>query len=176
MTKYHPALVALHWVMAIMIVMALIFGNFLVGPTSSADPAKAEILVGHMSVGLILGSLLVIRLILRLRTAQPPHATTGNAALDTLGRLTHWVLYGFVALMILSGLGMAFGAGLFPIVFGGSGDPIPEGLSDMAFAMIHDLVSNLLLLLLLLHVAAALYHQFYLRDGLFRRIWFGKRS
>jgi cytochrome b561 len=39
----------------------------------------------------------------------------------------------------------------------------------------HGLSWTLLLLLLLIHVGAALYHQFLLKDGLFGRIWFGKR-
>lgn len=175
MTRYHPALVALHWIMAIMIVMALIFGNFVVGPMANTDPAKAEILVGHMSVGIIIGSLLVIRLFVRHRTQKPTAASTGNALLDRLAGLTHIALYGLVALMVASGLGMAFGADLFAVVYGGQG-AIPEDLSQMGAAMAHGLVSKLLLLLLVLHVVAALYHQFFLRDSLFRRMWFGNRQ
>jgi len=33
-----------------------------------------------------------------------------------------------------------------------------------------------LAILIVVHVAAALYHQFVLRDGLFRRMCFGKRT
>jgi cytochrome b561 len=29
--------------------------------------------------------------------------------------------------------------------------------------------------MLVLHVIGALYHQFFLKDGLFRRMWFGRR-
>ncbi|WP_421853165.1 cytochrome b [Oricola sp.] len=176
MTRYHPALVALHWVMAIMILMGLFFGKFVLTAMDNADPEKVQGLGGHMTIGLLVGVLLVARLIVRFASEKPPHAETGHAVLDRLGAATHWVLYSLVALMVLSGLGTALGGGLFPIVFGGSGDPIPADLNDLAPRMAHGLVSNLLILLLLLHVAAALYHQFFLRDGLFGRMWFGKRK
>jgi len=36
-------------------------------------------------------------------------------------------------------------------------------------------ISRLLMAMIALHVSAALYHTFILRDGLLRRMWFGKR-
>ena len=162
--------------MAIMILMGLFFGKFVLSTMDNASPEKAQGLGGHMTIGLLVGALLLVRLIVRFGSEKPPHAETGNALLDRVGAATHWVLYLLVALMVLSGLGTAFNAGLFPIAFGGSGAPIPENLGDLAPRIAHGLVSNLLILLLLLHIAAAFYHQFFLRDGLFRRMWFGKRK
>lgn len=175
MTRYHPILVAIHWLMALLIIMMLVFGNFVTGPLENTDPEKVEALTGHMAIGLTLGMLLIFRIIVRARSEKPPHATTGNAILDRLGTATHHLMYVVVALMILSGLGMALSANLFAVVYGGEG-AIPEDLSSRLPAMGHDIVSNLLLLLVLLHIAAALYHQFFLRDSLFRRMWFGQRS
>jgi len=34
----------------------------------------------------------------------------------------------------------------------------------------------ILFLVVIGHVVAALYHQYWLKDGLFLRMWFGKRS
>lgn len=175
MTRYHPALVAIHWLMAILIVMMLIFGNFVTGPLENTDPAKVEALVGHMAIGMSIGVFLILRLVVRVRTEKPPHASTGNAILDRVGVGTHHLMYLLVALMVLSGLGMALSAGLFGVVYGGQG-AIPADLSTRFPARTHDLVSNLLLLLVVLHIAAALYHQFFLKDGLFRRMWFGRRT
>jgi len=176
MTRYHPILVALHWLMAIMILMALFFGKFALAPIDNADPAKIEGFSGHMTIGITVGVLLIVRLIVRFASTKPPHAATGNAMLDRIGAVTHWVLYILVALMVISGLGTAVLNGLFPIVFGGSGDPVPADMSETAPRMAHGAVAALLFLLVALHVAAALYHQFILRDGLFRRVWFGRRK
>jgi cytochrome b561 len=40
----------------------------------------------------------------------------------------------------------------------------------------HAVLAALLTILIAAHIAAALYHQFVLKDGLFRRIWFGERT
>ncbi len=176
MTAYHPLLVALHWIMAVMVVVSLFFGKVLLSTMSNADPQKLQGLAGHMTVGLALGTLLLLRLAVRFGSAKPPHAETGNAFLDKVGIATHWILYLLIGLMVLSGLGTALSGGLFPIVFGGSGEPLPASLSTLAPRRAHGLISNLLVLLVLLHTCAALYHQFYLRDGLFRRMWFGNRN
>lgn len=174
MTRYHPILVALHWVMALLILMALLAGKLLLEQLSNADPQKIEGLFGHMTVGLAIGALLVLRLIIRLSTERPPHASTGNALLDRVGAATHWLFYLLIAVMVASGLGVALSNGLFGIVFGGSGDPLPERFSGPPRA-VHGLVSTLLLALVALHVVAAFYHQFVLKDGLLRRVWFGAR-
>ncbi len=176
MARYHPLLVALHWIMAIMVIVSLFFGKALLSGMSNADPQRLQGLAGHMTVGLALGALLLLRLAVRFASAKPPHAETGSAFLDKAGIATHWIMYLLIALMVLSRLGTALSGGLFPIVFGGSGEPLPADLSALAPRLAHGLMSNLLVLLVLLHAFAALCHQFHLRDGLFRRMWFGNRS
>lgn len=175
MARYHPALVALHWLMALLIVMMLVLGNLVTGPAPNPSPEKLDALTGHIAVGLSIGVLLVIRLFVRSRTKKPPHATTGNAILDKLGVGTHHVMYLLVAVMVLSGLGMALSAGLFGAVYGGTGE-IPSDLSDRLPAIVHDTTAGLLALLAILHIAAALYHQFGRKDRLFARMWFGQRG
>ena len=176
MTRYHPLLVALHWIMAVMVVVSLFFGKVLLSTMSNADPQKLQGLAGHMTVGLAMGAFLLLRLAVRSASAKPPHAETGSPFLDKVGIATHWIMYLLIALMVLSGLGTALSGGLFPIVFGENGEPLPTNLSTLAPRVAHGLISNLLVLFVLLHACAALYHQFYLRDGLFRRMWFGNRG
>lgn len=176
MTRYHPLLVALHWIMAVMVVVSLFFGKVLLSTMSNADPQKLQGLAGHMTVGLAMGAFLLLRLAVRFASAKPPHAETGSPFLDKVGIATHWIMYLLIALMVLSGLGTALLGGLFPIVFGENGEPLPANLSTLAPRVAHGLISNLLVLFVLLHTCAALYHQFYLRDGLFRRMWFGNRG
>jgi cytochrome b561 len=40
----------------------------------------------------------------------------------------------------------------------------------------HAALATLLAILIAAHIAAALYHQFVLKDGLLRRMWFGRRT
>ncbi len=176
MPKYHPVLVTLHWIMALMILIALIVGGMVLEDMAPDDPDTLLILAGHMSAGIVIGLLLIARLVTRLRTPLPPRATTGHAFLDRISLWTHWGFYVLVAGMVLSGLATALGAGLFPIVFAGTADALPEELSDLLQYEIHEIIATALSALIALHIAAAIYHQVVLKDGLLRRMWFGQRG
>ena len=176
MTRYHPLLVALHWLLAAMILGGLVAGTFILNATPNSDPFKLISLGMHMSLGMAIGVLMLVRLAVRVFTRKPPHATTGNALLDKLGVLTHWAFYIVVLAMVASGLAIANMAGLPAIVFGGSGASLPEDFSAFAPRKAHGALATLLMLLVLLHVAAGLWHQYGRKDHIFRRMWFGNRS
>jgi cytochrome b561 len=176
MSRYHPVLVVLHWLLAAMVIGGLVAGTFVLDATPNSDPFKMTSLKMHMSLGLAIGVLMLVRLATRLFTETPPHAATGNAMLDKLGVLTHWAFYVIVLAMVGSGLATANMADLPAIVFGGSGAPLPEDFSVFAPRKAHGTLAGLLILLVLLHVAAGLWHQYVRKDGLFSRMWFGRRD
>jgi len=120
MERYHPLLVTLHWVMALMVLISLVAGGLILENMADDNPDKILALTGHMSAGMVIGALLILRLVTRLRTRTPPRATTGNASLDRIAYWTHRGFYVLIAGMVLTGLATALGAGLFPIVFGGA--------------------------------------------------------
>jgi len=75
--------------------------------------------------------------------------------------------------MAASGLTLAVQAGLSAIVFGGADAPLPTNLQDFAARSLHAVIGTILISLVALHAAAALYHHFVRRDGLLARMWFG---
>jgi cytochrome b561 len=164
--RYTPLWVTLHWLTAL-----LVFAEFYLGLTSVglAAEAKAPILRLHMPIGVTILLLTVIRLIVRWRTPRPEDASTGNRFLDMLGKGTHHMLYLLLILMALTGMGLSLRFNLAPAVFEGSA-PIPADLTPG----LHGLFFLLIALLILLHIGAALYHQFILRDHLLARMWYGK--
>lgn len=176
MTRYHPLLVALHWLLAALIIGALFMGATKLAEMPNSDPAKIEALRAHMTVGLVIGVLMLVRLVTRLRSAKPPHADTGNSALNLAGRAAHWALYGLALLMVASGMGISLSAGLPDIVFNGAATPLPADFSAYPPRAAHGILSKLLLLTIVAHVAGFAFHQFIRRDGLFSRMWFGKRG
>ena len=176
MSRYHPALVILHWLLATMIIGGLVAGTFILEATPNSDPFKLISLRMHMSLGMAIGVLMLVRLAPRLYTKTPPHAETGNAMLDKLGVLSHWAFYVIVLAMVGSGLATANMADLPAIVFGGSGTPLPEDFSAFPPRKAHGALAKLLILLVLLHVAAGIWHQYGRKDGLFSRMWFGSRN
>jgi cytochrome b561 len=172
--RYHPALVSLHWLMAVLILMMLAIGRFVI-PTLSGGDAANETMVArnHMFIGLALLVLVTARLIIRLRTPKPAPATTGNALLDKVGVITHYLLYFLIFQMALSGVGAMLAANLTPILAGRLVD-IPDHLLGFPTYAVHGLTGWLLIVLLALHIGAALFHQFIRKDNLFVRMGFGK--
>ena len=172
--RYHTALVALHWLLALLLIVALSMGTFALKTVPNSSPDKIDALRGHMIAGGLILLLTLVRLAVRLKTAHPAPASTGNALLDRLAPATHWALYGLVLLMAGSGVAMSVLAGLPGIVFGGVGS-LPVNFDALPPRAVHGIVAKLLMLFIAMHIAAALYHQFVRRDGLLARMGFGRR-
>lgn len=175
-TRYHPALVALHWIMALGIFLLLVVGGPMLAKLASNDPMKITGMQGHMAIGMIVGLLLALRLALKLLTRTPPHADAGHKALNSGAKLAHIGLYVLMAGMVGSGIAMAFAADLFAIAYGGADLPVPEDMTVYTPRVAHGVIGKLLLALILAHLAGVLYHMVLRRDRLLRRMWFGKRT
>jgi cytochrome b561 len=135
--------------------------NFAVYPT----------FIAHGYIALFLAGFIV-----RMLTSRPAPATTGHPFLDRIAPVTHYGFYVLVLLMVAPGYATAILAGLNRIVFQGSGEPLPENFAVYPTFIAHGYIALFLAGFVVLHVLAALYHQFVRRDGLFRRMWFGRRA
>jgi cytochrome b561 len=178
--RYHPIVVTLHWLIAILIFATVLFA----GEEGEGGPAVS---VGgfppigiHMILGIATLVLLTIRLFVRWFTKRPDWASAGNPILDLVGKLTHFGLYFFTFAITISGIVMASQRGLMARVLG-IGTAAVQGLSrggfgGFAIRALHGLSWSLLFLLILLHVGAAFYHQFFKKDNLLNRMWFGKQA
>ncbi|MEW8285724.1 MAG: cytochrome b/b6 domain-containing protein [Candidatus Thiodiazotropha endolucinida] len=176
MRRYHPALVLLHWLLAIMIVAGLIMGTNVLNATPNNAPEKLFYLKMHMSMGIFIFILMTLRLGIRFFTAKPPAADIGNSLFNKLGTATHYLFYLVVVLMGASGLAIASMAGLPEIVFGNTGASLVSTFDDFPPRIAHGVLSQLLLILIIGHVLAFLYHQYVRKDSLFSRMWFGRRT
>lgn len=171
-SRYHPLQVTLHW-----LIVLLVFSEFVIGKSMSRlpnDAAKILPLTIHMSLGITTLVSMLARVMGRKNLPRPAHATTGNAFLDWIGRLTHNLLYMLVLLMTVSGLSLSLRAGLFPIVFGGTGTLNDMDFHQFAARAMHGFIAPVLLGLIVLHILAAVYHQGWLKDNLLSRMWYGK--
>ncbi len=174
-TRYHPLLVAVHWALAILIIADLAIGSQVLVHIPNDAAMKIDGLRAHMSGGIVILALMLVRVAVRLRASAPAKATAGNAVLDRLAWISHRALYVAVFGMIASGLAMALAAHLAEIVFQGHGQ-LPDSFWIYPPRAIHFFFSRLLMALIGLHFAGALYHTFFRRDRLLRRMWFGRRG
>ena len=139
----------------------------------NSDPKKLDILVWHMSGGMFVLVLMILRFIIRIWSARPATATTGSPLLDRLASMAHYGFYVIVFLMIATGWTTGW---LISGVFQPNGGSLPDSFAVFPTFRAHAVLATLLAILIAVHIAAALYHQFVLKDGLFRRMWFGKRT
>lgn len=209
-TRYHPALVILHWLIAILIFGAFFLAqgnegegerfrpgqgnfppqgqqgnppqNFQPGNPPQGFPQQGSqsifSTIGiHMIVGITVLILLIVRLLVRWRTKHPEWQSAGNKFFDWVGNLTHLGLYLLTFAMVITGIILADRRGILARTFGIGSTPTPGSFRrSFSLGMFHGGIWTLLLLLILLHVGAALYHQFILKDNLLGRMWFGKNA
>lgn len=172
-SRYHPLLVALHWILAVLIIAALALGALVMVKIPNTDPMKFEALRSHMIGGTLILGLVLVRLVVRIRTEHPAPPSAGHPLLDRLAWASHRMLYVAVLGQAISGLVMALQTGLPAILFGGGALPVDFWVYPIR--TVHYLFSRMLMVLIALHIAGALYHTLLLRDGLLRRMFFGRR-
>lgn len=174
--RYHPALVPFHWIIVLLIFTNLFLAFAPEGPGGLIPKTLFGLpIVGiHMLIGTGILVLLTFRLITRIATQDPEPATVGNALLDKVGVLTHYALYLFTFVMTISGLVMSLQRGYFAKLFGIGSVPQTFQRGGIPWEAIHGLSWTFLVAFILLHIGAALYHQFIRRDHLLGRMWFGK--
>ncbi|MFA7440982.1 MAG: cytochrome b [Sphingomonadaceae bacterium] len=158
----------LHWAMALLIVLQFLKlgdriddGEHWVGQT---------IVPWHISIGLLLLTLVVLRLLWALaqRRQRPGHV--GFQAF--LVKAGHFLLYVCMFLMPLTGLAAMLGGGYGLSAFGitlvaETGVETPW-LADIG--ELHEIIAFAFLALAVGHIVMALYHHFVRRDGLLLRM------
>jgi cytochrome b561 len=166
------ALRLIHWTSAALIAVALGFGVFMVDIVQ--DPARRfDLTQTHKSIGVTVLALTAVRLWLRLRTPSPPLPLA--PPLSRAVKATHASLYALLLLMPLSGWLMAAST---PVrvpttVFGLFSLPYALEPSLPTYRMAHALHAAgaaALAALALLHIAGALVHTLWRRDGILTRM------
>jgi cytochrome b561 len=172
-SRYHPLLVLLHWIVAALVIAALALGALVMVKIPNTDPMKVEALRSHLIGGTLILVLMLGRLVLRLRTEHPAAASAGHPLLDRIAWVSHRLLYVAAIGMPVSGLILALQSRLPWILFGGG--KLPADFWVYSFRTVHYVFSRMLMTLIALHIAGALYHTLLLRDGLLGRMFFGRR-
>jgi len=125
--RYHPALVTLHWLVALLVFTDLYIGYFYIRPIimlgHGGVPGTDLILKIHMAAGVSILVLLIIRFIIRLTTRKPAPADAGFKAFNVLARVVHYSLYFFVFAITVVGLIFSLQVNRFQVAFLGATAP-----------------------------------------------------
>jgi cytochrome b561 len=126
----------------------------------------------HKSLGITVFFLVLVQLGRLMVRRRPPPTPHGKRAWVRLSAgVAHALLYGFLLALPLTGYLFSSG-GPYPLSWFGVGIaklPVTERLAD-AMHFVHEWGGYLMLGIIILHVAAALWHHFFLRDRLIARM------
>ena len=166
-TQYGSVAIAIHWSSAVAVVLAFIAGLAL----ANTEVAPVPLLVAHVVLGLTVFVLTLLRLVWWLAADAHPEAPKDQPRWQQhAAKAVHVSLYVILILMGTSGIMTIVLSGAIPALM--SGAPLPE-FGALVPRVAHGIMSKLLLVLLVGHIGAALYHQFVRRDRLMARMGIG---
>jgi cytochrome b561 len=168
--RYRSAAITFHWTMFVLVVVVGVLGLL---HDSWPKATQAFWINVHALLGLALWAMLVARFAYRIRNAPPALPGHISAFSRRCSSPVHLALYALMFITPIVGVvtflyhGRVFDFGLFQVDFGIKKDrAIFHPTED-----IHGYLAYALFGLAGLHALAALWHQFFLHDGVLRRMW-----
>ena len=166
--RYDTTTIVFHWATAVLVVAQWIGAQTI--DLFPRGPLRVDARSAHITLGALLGILLVARLVWRItRGRRLPLADVG--VLNLVAKATHWGLYVLLSAMVLVGLFLAWARGdsLFNTVSIPAYDPGNRVLVDQVQEL-HGTIGWLIVALASLHASAALFHRWVRRDGVLNRM------
>ncbi|MDT8438081.1 MAG: cytochrome b [Wenzhouxiangellaceae bacterium] len=172
-TDSHYGAVAqlLHWLVVVGILMQFIW-SWRIDETDSIRQQYA-LVVEHKSIGMTVLVLVLVRIGWRLFNRPPRLPAAMNGWERLAASATHWLLYGLILAMPLSGWAWSSAAGYGAEFFGlleipdlvGENERLADTLED-----VHEWLGRAILAIAGVHVLAALRHHFWLKDSILKRM------
>ncbi|MBN2740947.1 MAG: cytochrome b [Rhodobacteraceae bacterium] len=171
--SYRPTARVLHWLIAGLVLAIIPAGQIM---TIKGLPRELQdgLFLLHKNGGVVIGLLMVLRLGYRLIHPPPPLPPSVAPLQAKIAGLTHILLYVLIFVMVASGY-LRVMAGGYPIE-GLDALGVPhlvsrhEGVEKAAQAT-HAITRIALVALIAAHIGAAVFHAFWLRDGVMARMW-----
>ena len=160
---------ALHWLIALLIFTVFPLGLYM--HDLKLSPAKLQLYSYHKWIGMIILLLTIIRLLWRI-THRPPALSLPRFE-QIASSAVHHLLYVLMLAVPLAGWLMSSAKGFPTVLFGIL--PLPDLLTKdkvlgQTLENVHASLNYLLLLLVTVHIAAALKHHFIDRDDVLARM------
>jgi len=168
--RYTTTAIALHWLIAGLILISVGLGLYMVGLKLS--PLKLRLYSWHKWVGVSIFLLVVVRLTWRAGNAPPPR-TTSPRWQQVAAVVNHWLLYVLLVCIPITGWLMSSAYGVPVVYFGVL--PLPEPLAKNkelgdTLKALHETLAFTMLALVALHALAALKHHLLDRDDVLYRM------
>jgi cytochrome b561 len=176
MSRYHPLLVILHWLSALLVFTTFLLGMFALAHQPNTQEKVVPLAV-HMTLGLGILLVTVLRFVVRRITLKPLRKVKNLLAkkkplIVTLAGPVQYLLYLFTFLMSLTGVGLTLQAG----VLTPSGLVLPTDFYDFPLRTVHGTLSTALFVLIVLHLLTWIYFQFLRGENALAWMWFNSNK
>ncbi len=168
-TKYGVISKSFHWLVFLLVTVLIVVGFFL---DDVPDEYKGTVYNIHKLTGVLVFWLMVLRIIWSWCNVKPALPVNMPRWQQVSARVTHYLLYLLVTAMPLVGWIGSSASRKAPHI----GDltltlPVPEdkALSHALFD-VHEMIAYMIIALVCVHVAAALYHHYIKKDDILRRM------
>ena len=142
--------IALHWLVAILIVVAWFTGESAGEAMEVVEKGGVAGFVPHVAIGLAILALVAIRVLVRLGRGAPATVGEPGSLAVMASDWGHRLIYLLMLAVPLGGVATFF--------------------LGLEVGDVHALAANVLMVAVLGHALMALYHQYVLKDGLLRRM------
>ena len=167
-TKYGLLSKLFHWLTAAGLIVQIPLGFYLVD--LDFDQARVDIENYHILFGLIIFYAILIRLIFKVLTPIPDFKGSAFPGQKFIAKLNHILLYLTLLTVTISGiLKKLFNGESLVVFFKKINLTYNYELSEQ-FYSIHILANYAMIGLITLHILAALFHKFFLRENILKRI------
>jgi cytochrome b561 len=165
--RYGVVAITFHWLSACTLLLLCVSG-FWMANTESTE-MKLILIRTHAFFGVATLTLTLLRLLWRAIDRRPTQVSGRRRWHERAARLVHGLMYLLILVLAASGLGMLFVSEAGDTITGTSHELLPNFSAIPPHAP-HVFAVRLLIASFSLHVFAALYHQFIIRDRILARI------
>lgn len=166
---------AFHWLIAVLIIAQGVIGLSMV--QMGLTPAKVRVFALHKSIGITILALVLLRIAWRLTEKRPADPPAMPRWQIRAAHATHLALYVLILAIPLSGWWFNSASNAPLVWFGWFDVPsLMHGLDPVwkpRALLLHQSLFWLLVVLLALHIGAALWHHFKQRDDVLRKMIVG---
>lgn len=162
----------LHWLVALLVLVQLVIA-WTIMPHIGRNTQPVGLVAWHLGIGTAVLFFVLIRIVWRATHKAPALPTSLSAAQRFIAYLTHGLLYALLLVIPVLGWMNASARG-FPVhLFGivtlpalvDTGSKLGRSMGD-----IHTTLAIVFAVLIGLHILAALFHRFVLRDNILKRM------
>jgi len=172
--SYGAAAIALHWIMAALLVALVLLGIYMVQlPDAGFDTLKIRLIVYHKMLGLLALALATLRLAWRVTNVLPRLVEKLPDWQKVLARFVHLSFYALMFALPITGWLMSSAGGFRISLLGLLDLPTFIGQDDYLFQVfitVHKWLGYTLAALIVVHAGAALRHQFLEKDDTLRKM------